>query len=62
MVIGGKSCCASSAETSSSGSPNVFAQPACREISSIRSGDDASLSDPTSCQPVSSPTSASSER
>ena len=54
--------CASAAETSSSPSPNVFAQPACRAISSIRSSDDASRSEPTSCQPVSSSTSAPSVR
>ena len=56
--MGGKSACASAAETSSSGSPNVFAQPACRAISSSRSSDDASRSEPTSRQPVSSPTSS----
>src|SRR6184192_3358456 len=40
------------------GRPNVFAQPACRASSSMRSGLDARRSDPTSCQPVSSPTSS----
>ena len=58
MVIGGNSSCASAAEISSSGRPNVFAQPAWRAISSSRSGDEASRSDPTSRQPVSSPTSS----
>ena len=62
VVIGGKRSCASAGEINSSGRPNVFAQPACREISSIRSGDDASRSEPTSFQPVSSPTSSPSER
>ena len=53
---------ASSAETSSSGRPNVFAHPAWRASSSIRSCDDASRSDPTSRQPVSRPTSSPSSR
>ena len=44
------------------GSPNVFAQPDWRAISSILSGDDASRSEPTSRQPVSSPTSVASSR
>ena len=60
--MGGKSRCASSAEISSSGSPNVFAQPACRASSSIRSSLEARRSEPTSCQPVSSPTSSASVR
>jgi hypothetical protein len=47
---------------SSSGSPNVFAQPAWRAISSMRSDEDASRSEPTSCQPVSRPTSPASAR
>ena len=62
VVIGGKSAWASAGEISSSGSPNVFAQPAWRAISSIRSSDDASRREPTSRQPVSRPTSASSVR
>ena len=60
--MGGNSSCASAAETSSSGRPNVFAEEACRAISSILSSDEASRSEPTSRQPVSSPTSASSVR
>ena len=60
--IGGKSSCASAGEISSSGRPKVFAHPAWREISSIRSCDEARRSDPTSRQPVSSPTSLSSVR
>ena len=60
--IGGKRSWASAGETSSSGRPNVFAHPAWRAISSIRSSDDASRREPTSRQPVSSPTSASSVR
>ena len=62
VVMGGNSAWASAGEISSSGSPNVFAQPAWRAISSIRSSDDASRREPTSRQPVSSPTSASSVR
>ena len=54
--------CASRGEISSRGSSNVFAQPAWRVISSMRSWDEASRSDPTSCQPVSSPTSSSRAR
>ena len=56
--MGGKSACASAGETSSRGRPNVLAQPAWRAISSSRSGDEASRSEPTSRQPVSSPTSS----
>ena len=53
--ISGKSPCASSAEISSSGSPNVFAQPACRRSSSMRSSLDASRIPPHSTQPHASP-------
>ncbi len=62
MDIGGKSRCASSAEISSSGRPKVCAQPAWRDSSSSRSGEDASRSEPTSRQPVSRSTSAPSVR
>src|SRR5881227_2238481 len=46
----------------SSSRPNVFAHPAWRASSSMRSCDEASRSEPTSRHPVSSPTSASSLR
>src|SRR5918996_254913 len=49
--ISGNSSCASEAEISSSGSPNVLAQPAWRRSSSIRSSLDASLMPPHSTQP-----------
>ena len=54
MVISGKRSCASSALSSSSGSPNVFAQPAWRRVSSQRASDEASRSPPHSTQPQSS--------
>ncbi len=54
MVISGKRSSASSAESSSSGSPNVFAQPAWRRVSSQRSSEDASRRPPHSTQPQSS--------
>jgi hypothetical protein len=46
VEIRGNSACASCADTSSSGRPARCAQAACRRISSSRSGDDASRSDP----------------
>ena len=49
--ISGKRAFASSAESSSSGSPNVFAQPAWRRVSSHRSGVQASRMPPHSTQP-----------
>ena len=49
VAISGKRSRASSAVISSSGSPNVLAQPAWRWSSSNRAIDDASRSDPTSC-------------
>ena len=49
--MGGNRSCASSAEISSSGSPNVFAQPAWRRVSSQRSGVQASRMPPHSVQP-----------
>ncbi len=49
--ISGNSSCASEAEISSSGRPNVFAQPAWRRSSSMRSSLDASLMPPHSTQP-----------
>ena len=49
--ISGKSSCASSAEISSSGSPNVCAHAAWRRSSSIRSGVHASRIPPHSVQP-----------
>ena len=52
------SAAASVVDTSSSGSPNVLAHPACRRNSSSRSGVEARRSDPTSCQPGSWPVSA----
>src|SRR5436189_2911801 len=60
--IRGKRCWASRAEMSSSGSPNVFAQPAWRCSSSYRSRLEARRSDPTSCQEGSTPVSAASRR
>ena len=53
--ISGNISFASSAEISSSGSPNVFAQPAWRRSSSIRSSLDASRMPPHSTQPQASP-------
>jgi hypothetical protein len=53
--ISGNSALASSAEISSSGSPKVFAHPACRRSSSIRSSLDASRMPPHSTQPQASP-------
>ena len=50
------------AEISSSGSPNVLAQPAWRWSSSKRALDDASRSDPTSCHDGSTPVSSRSRR
>ena len=47
---------------SSSGSPNVLAQPAWRWSSSKRAFDDASRSEPTSCHDGSTPVSAASRR
>ena len=49
--MSGNRSCASSAEISSSGSPNVFAQPAWRRVSSQRSGVQASRMPPHSVQP-----------
>ena len=43
---------ASAGEISCSGSPNAVAQPICRRISAIRSGDDASRMPPDSTQPT----------
>ena len=60
--MGGNMRCASCADTSSSGRPKVFAHPAWRASSSMRSWLEASRSEPTSCQPVSSPTSWPSDR
>src|SRR3954451_10373456 len=60
--MAGNSDAASWAEISSIGSPNVLAHPACRRSSCIRSSDDASRSDPTSCHPGACPVSASSDR
>ena len=60
--ISGNSAFASSGPMSSSGSPNVLAQPACRRSSSRRSGLDASRSEPTSCHDGSTPVSAASRR
>src|SRR5215218_8458062 len=57
-VISGNFRWASSGVISSSGSPNVFAQPAWRWSSSKRSFDDASRSEPTSCQETAMPVSA----
>ena len=51
MTISGNFSCASSALISSSGSPNVFAQPAWRRVSSQRSGEQASRMPPHSVQP-----------
>ena len=56
--MSGNFACASSGVISSSGSPNVFAQPAWRWSSSNRSFEDASRSDPTSCHETSTPVSA----
>ena len=44
------------------GSPKVLAQPACRSSSSIRSVDDASRIEPTSCHDGSTPVSPRSRR
>ena len=60
--ISGNFACASSGVISSSGSPNVFAQPAWRWSSSNRSFEDASRSEPTSCHDTSTPVSAVSRR
>jgi len=60
--IGGNMRCASCADTSSSGRPNVFAHPAWRANSSMRSWLEARRSEPTSRHPVSSPTSLPSDR
>ena len=49
--MSGNSSCASPAEMSSSGSPKVFAQPAWRRSSSIRSSLEASRIPPHSTQP-----------
>jgi hypothetical protein len=51
MDISGNRSFASSAEISSIGSPNVFAQPAWRRSSSSRSGLEASLIPPHSVHP-----------
>ncbi len=58
VLMGGKSACASSAETISIGSPNVFAHDAWRRISSSRGCEDASRSPPSWCQPGSLPVSS----
>ncbi len=61
--ISGNRARASSADTSSSGSPARRAQAAWRRISSIRWGDDASRSDPDSTHPgARSPPASSSRR
>ncbi len=60
--MSGKRAWASAAVMSSSGRPNVFAQPACRRSSSNRSGLDARRSEPTSCHDGSVPVSAASRR
>ena len=60
--ISGKRSWASRAVMSSSGRPNVLAQPACRRSSSNRSGLDARRSEPTSCHDGSVPVSAASRR
>ena len=56
--MGGNIPCASSAEMSSMGRPKVLAQAAWRVSSSMRSSLLARRSEPTSCQPVSRPTSS----
>ncbi len=53
---------ASSVEMSSRGRPNVWAQPAWRASSSIRSTVEARRNEPTSCHPGSCPVSAASRR
>jgi hypothetical protein len=53
--ISGNSSWASFGEISSSGSPNVFAQPAWRRSSSMRSSLEASRMPPHSTQPQASP-------
>jgi hypothetical protein len=58
VLIGGNSACASSAETISIGSPNVFAHDAWRRISSRRGCDDASRRPPSCRQPGSFPVSS----
>ena len=60
--ISGKRSWASPAVMSSSGRPNVLAQPACRRSSSKRSGLEARRSEPTSCHDGSVPVSAASRR
>ena len=60
--MSGKRSFASSAEISFSGKPNVFAQPAWRRSSSIRSSLEASLIPPHSTQPGSSSDSAAKPR
>ena len=60
--IRGKRSRASDAVISSSGSPNVFAQLACRWSSSNRAVDDASRSEPTSCHEGSTPVSSRRRR
>ena len=62
MLISGNFCFASSAEISSSGRPKVFAQPAWRRSSSIRSSLEASRMPPHSTQPGSSSDSSASPR
>ena len=58
VLMGGKSCCASAAETISIGSPNVFAHAAWRRISSSLGSDEASRRPPSWCQPGSFPVSS----
>ena len=62
MDISGNISRASSADTSSIGSPNVFAQPACRRSSSIRSSEEASRIPPHSVHPGSNSDSSPSRR
>ncbi len=62
VVISGNRSRASSAEISSSGRPNVRAQPAWRWSSSNLAGVEARRSEPTSCHDGSTPVSAASRR
>ena len=62
VVISGNRFRASSAEISSSGRPNVRAQPAWRWSSSNLAGVEARRSEPTSCHDGSTPVSAASRR
>ena len=49
--MSGNISCASAGEISCNGSPYDVAQPICRRISAIRSGEDASRIPPDSTQP-----------